>query len=99
MIYQLSFINNKFFVTSCNSTDNNQTNIDPYLDEPRDNLEYIGLKKQNNIGLYLQVKNVNNNYTVFFFQLNHINFIGLYNNFADPHSTVDYKVKTEISSK
>lgn len=53
MIYQLSFINNSFFYTICNSTDN-QTNIDPYLTKPRNNLEYIGLKKDNNIGLYLQ---------------------------------------------
>lgn len=56
MIYQLSFINNTFFVTTCNSS-NNET-IDPYLKEPRDNLEYIGLKKDSNIGSYLQVHSI-----------------------------------------
>ena len=53
MIYQLSLINNKHFVTSCNSTSNDT--IDPYLVESRDNLKYIGLEKETRIAFYLKV--------------------------------------------
>ncbi len=55
MVYQLTFVKNTFFITTCNGTTSNETIIDPYLQKPRDNLVYIGLEKDEKIGLYLKV--------------------------------------------
>jgi hypothetical protein len=66
MVYQLTFVKNTFFITTSNGTTSNETIIDPYLQKPRDNLVYIGLVKDEKIGLYLKVNRTTKQKVIFF---------------------------------
>lgn len=55
MIYQLSFIDNEYFITNCTRFINTTNHTDPYLLQSHDNFVYIGLEKSNYIAYYLRV--------------------------------------------